>query len=485
MTAEDVTRVQIPYYESFLGDIGKFTIKDVDKGVLDKVWSNTAFYGMKATGYQQGNHATESWLISPTIVLPDTQTICLSFAQALNYGTAEATKVKISEDGGGTWKDLDVPNTPSGNSWTFYSNNIFLDTYAGKNVRLAFVYQSTENNAPTWEIKDFSVIIIPTSGQCGETLYWNFDVAAASMYITGTSALWDSIAVSQWSEFSGFIHSLTLPEGLTSIGRYAFGECKNLTSVALPSSLTIINAYAFYGCSGLIAIDLPSSVESVWDYAFGECTSITAPVFNKHVFAYLPTSYTGEYTIPEGIKVIAGGSFAKCMALRSVSIPNSVYAIGNHAFINCSALTSIEIPNGVANIRNFTFAHCGSLTSVVIPASVGNIYDLAFWECTHLVSVTNCAETPQSIAAYDVFKDINLSSCTLYVPKESVDLYKAANVWKEFGSILALPDELTAIDEINSSSLPEGDRGRLVLRDGQIFILRGDKTYTITCSEVK
>ena len=42
----------------------------------------------------------------------------------------------------------------------------------------------------------------------------------------------------------------------------------------------------------------------------------------------------------------------------------------------------------------------------------------------------------------------------------------------------------TGIEEI-SSSLQGGDRGRLILHDGQIYILRGDKTYTLTGPEVK
>jgi len=42
-----------------------------------------------------------------------------------------------------------------------------------------------------------------------------------------------------------------------------------------------------------------------------------------------------------------------------------------------------------------------------------------------------------------------------------------------------------AIGLVDSSSLQGGDRGRLILRNGQIFILRGDKIYTVTGQEIK
>lgn len=92
-------RVELPYYESFLGDIGNFTINDVNLGSLTKVWTPTEAYGMKATGYYSGNHAAESWLVSPLIALPNAQNICLSFYQVLNYLSDESlshAQVKIS-----------------------------------------------------------------------------------------------------------------------------------------------------------------------------------------------------------------------------------------------------------------------------------------------------------------------------------------------------------------------------------------------------
>lgn len=41
------------------------------------------------------------------------------------------------------------------------------------------------------------------------------------------------------------------------------------------------------------------------------------------------------------------------------------------------------------------------------------------------------------------------------------------------------------IDNVNSSSLQGGDRGRLIIQNGQLYILRGEKKYTVTGQEVR
>jgi hypothetical protein len=89
----------------------------------------------------------------------------------------------------------------------------------------------------------------------------------------------------------------------------------------------------------------------------------------------MPTSYEGAYTIPDGIKQIAGGAFAGCSGLTSITIPNSVTSIGDDAFEYCSSLTSITIPNSVTSIGGWAFYGCTSLTYLSIPSSVVFYYE--------------------------------------------------------------------------------------------------------------
>ncbi|MBO6075133.1 MAG: leucine-rich repeat protein [Paludibacteraceae bacterium] len=92
------------------------------------------------------------------------------------------------------------------------------------------------------------------------------------------------------------------------------------------------------------------------------------------------------------------------------------------------------------------------LTSITIPNSVTSIGGSAFSGCSSLISVYNYAATPQAIYS-NVFYELNLSTCTLYVPEESIELYRAADVWKEFGSIIAIPSTEVETEEYNINYL--------------------------------
>jgi hypothetical protein len=147
------------YNEPFNANIGDFSIQDVNLDGIDYVWKwASANYGMKASAYVNNtSHATESWLISPAISLQNATDIVLAYEHALNKGTANNLRVKISTDSGSSWSDLNVPKWPAGNNWDFVSTSLSLDGYADQIVQIAFVYKSTSSDCPTWEIKNFSV----------------------------------------------------------------------------------------------------------------------------------------------------------------------------------------------------------------------------------------------------------------------------------------------------------------------------------------
>ena len=74
--------------------------------------------------------------------------------------------------------------------------------------------------------------------------------------------------------------SITIPDGVTSIGSSAFEDCSGLTSVTIPDSVTSISDSAFYGCSSLTSITIPDGVTSIGSYAFYDCNSLKT-VFYK------------------------------------------------------------------------------------------------------------------------------------------------------------------------------------------------------------
>ena len=138
------------------------------------------------------------------------------------------------------------------------------------------------------------------------------------------------------------ITSVTLPEGLQSIGANAFRGCP-LTSVTLPESLQSIGANAFCGCIRLTSVTLPDSLQSIGANAFCGCplTSVT---------------------LPEGLQSIGANAFRGC-PLTCVTLPEILQSIGADAFSGCP-LTSITLPESLQSIVADAFRGCNSITYV-------------------------------------------------------------------------------------------------------------------------
>ncbi|MBQ0075875.1 MAG: leucine-rich repeat protein [Bacteroidales bacterium] len=240
------------------------------------------------------------------------------------------------------------------------------------------------------------------------------------------------------------LSSVTMPASVKTIGESAFSFCTSLTSVTIPSSVTTIGDHAFWSCKSLESVILPSSVSSIGIGVFYLCSKITEPIYNANCFAYLPTSYKGSYTIPDGIKQIAGWAFKNCVGLTTVNIPSSVTTIDEGAFWNCYELSSITIPNSVQIIGESAFASCISLTSFIIPPTVKTIGDYAFQFC-RMSSITSYATTPPTCGK-KCFEGIG-KSIPVYVPMYSISAYKQAAEWKEFTNILPIAAEDVPIIE--------------------------------------
>ncbi len=308
--------------------------------------------------------------------------------------------------------------------------------------------------------------------------------------------------------------SITIPNSVTNIGEQAFGYCSSLISVTIPNSVISIGQDAFHSCNSLpvennlryadtylvevvdkslssysikegtrwigesafsdcrnlISIDIPNSVIGVGMGAFAQCTSLTVPVYNAHVFAYMPTSYIGAYTIPDGIESIVGAAFAGCTGLTSITIPNSVTNIGEQAFGYCSSLISVTIPNSVISIGQDAFHSCNSLpvennlryadtylveavehgaSSTSIKEGTRWIGDRAFEYCTELTSI----EIPNSVisignSAFD--HCFGLTSVT--IPNSVKHIGNKAFMTCDGLTSITIPNSVTSIGEEAFSS---------------------------------
>ena len=236
--------------------------------------------------------------------------------------------------------------------------------------------------------------------------------------------------------------SISIPNSVVSIGEQAFMGCTSLTSMSIPNLVNSIENGTFAGCQGLSSITIPNSVTNIGNYAFSGCfnlTSISIPnsVISIGQNAFGATGLT-SIIIPNSVTSIGAASFWNTR-LTSITIPNSVTSIEDGLFYNCTSLTSVTIPNSVTSIGSEAFRNCVDLTSLTIPNSVNNIGDGAFYNWIMLTSVTVGWAIPLPIQmSQDIFSSNvgNLGNLTLIVPSGTKSLYEAADVWKEFGTIV-------------------------------------------------
>ena len=152
-----------------------------------------------------------------------------------------------------------------------------------------------------------------------------------------------------------------------------------------------------------------------------------------------------------------------CSGLTSITVENenTVYDSRDNcnAIIETSTNTlhigcqNTTIPNSVTTIGERAFSYCTGLTSVTIPSSVTSIGSYAFSICSALKDFYCYAEQVPSVE-YSAFNSTPVRSATLHVPAVSIDAYKTAEVWKDFGSIVALTDdnpEPTGIEHLTTN----------------------------------
>ncbi len=191
-------------------------------------------------------------------------------------------------------------------------------------------------------------------------------------------------------------------------------------NTVIPNSVTSIGEYAFYDCRGLTLLTIPSSVTSIGKEAFVYCIGLTS------------------ITIPNSVTSIGDGAFGCCMGLTSLTIPNSVTSIGEYVFNGCSGLTSITIPDAVVSIGNSAFKDCTQVTEITLGNNVANIEPSAFASMENVVKITSLNPTPPVCAASSVFNDINKDECILYVPAGAKTSYAETGVWSDFTNIIEL-----------------------------------------------
>ena len=293
------------------------------------------------------------------------------------------------------------------------------------------------------------------------------------------------------------ITNINIPGSVKTISYNLFGGCKKLQTVTIEEGINSIESCAFDGCSNLETINIPTTVKSIERLAFRYCYKLKTvliddiaswcnisfgegssndsctPLFYTHSL-YLKGKLLEHLVIPSSVQIIKSRAFFSCKSLKSVEIPTSVREIGDAAFesidslsvyikdleswskikigswgnplvdfgnlyVNNELVTELDIPASLTQIDNRNFDGCSSFKELIIHKNVTKILGGAFSRCTNISSIKcYCKNPPKTTEAITS----NNTACILYVPKESINLYKNDKYWGVYKYIYSLEGEV-------------------------------------------
>ena len=157
-------------------------------------------------------------------------------------------------------------------------------------------------------------------------------------------------------EMNGHLVSITLRDGLETIGIGAFLGCRSLEYVEIPESVTMIGASAFNGCWELNYVNIPEGVTAIENYTFGMCAAMKSIV------------------LPSTLKRIGEQAFANCYALQTIAVPEGVTTIGAKAFSQCTSLEIVTLPKTLQSVDVTAFDQCENIWHVLCTGTSSNFY---------------------------------------------------------------------------------------------------------------
>ena len=148
------------------------------------------------------------------------------------------------------------------------------------------------------------------------------------------------------------IHSVTIPQSVTSIGKDAFAQCRALQSLTIDDAATSIGDWAFDECYKLTTLSLGKKITTIGDYAFYDCRILN------------------NVTIPQSVTSIGDQAFGCCYGMDSFTIKDAATSIGEYAFWDCQKLETLSLGKNITTIGDDAFRSCYKLETIMLPAGL-------------------------------------------------------------------------------------------------------------------
>ena len=253
------------------------------------------------------------------------------------------------------------------------------------------------------------------------------------------------------------LESITLPEGLETIGNSAFQSCSRLGSVVIPSTVTEIGRYAFYNAfrtsseATVTIADAECSIgQGAFCYSNMSAIDLGSRVTSIGQDAFASLGRTDSIIVPNSCTYLAARAFCYNYSgcLRKVHLPDNLDTIRDELLHGCTGLEEVNIPQSVVYIGEMALAELFSVMELTLPAGLTYIGPWALGSCTNISEMTSLAVVPPQ-ACDNSFEDLN-ANLMLTVPCGSVEGYRTAPYWGDFQNIY---DDCEAVPEVEPSEV--------------------------------
>lgn len=252
------------------------------------------------------------------------------------------------------------------------------------------------------------------NGTCGDNLNWEYNDENGALTITGSGAMNNYNPyppMAPWSSYKEGIRTISLPNGLTTIGTNSFSGCKLVTEVEIPNTVTSIGGNAFSGCIRITSLTIPDSVISIGGYAFQTCSNLYSLTLGSSVTTIIDSAFSNCYSLVEifnrsSLTLEKGsssyGNVAKYAVILSNTSGESAVRIQDdfgylvidgvpHVLGYIGAAEALVFPDSIEgkdyNINANSFRD-RTFTSVTFGSGVKTIGDSAFWRCSYITTLT-------------------------------------------------------------------------------------------------
>ena len=225
------------------------------------------------------------------------------------------------------------------------------------------------------------------------------------------------------TDYDGMASSLSIPSAINGhtvkqIDTGALSDNRIITSVTIPNGVTTIGFSAFNGCIKLEKIKFSSNLDTVCENAFNNTKWFNNQSNGLVYVGKVAYKYKGD--MPHNTKItvksdtvsISESAFKDCANLTAILIPSSVKHIDKYAFYNCQGLTKLNFNDGIERIENDAFGSCEKLTGVNFSETLKSIGAFAFVECKKLSEIT-IPRSVTSVGEYAFSGCENLASVTV------------------------------------------------------------------------